>query len=179
MDIQVLDNLAVKISIGKGSIILEANMNYQQALLITHSKGADYLENSNKCVTWPGEYELSGVYVKGIESDDGATIFEVQVEGVNIVHSGQASVIKSETLDSLGNVDILILPMSDDSLDLDKAKNLVNALEPRVIIPVGPNKQSFLSENATDSLEQISKYTISKTKLPAENTEIICLEKMV
>lgn len=89
-------------------------------------------------VRGPGEYELRGVSVQGIDAGGGVTIMRVEVDEVRVVALGRLrGALSEETVDAIGHVDVLAVPVGGgDALNAVEAARLVNALEPAYVVPV-------------------------------------------
>ncbi len=88
-------------------------------------------------ISGPGEYEVRGVAISGLPSGQ-PTIMRVEVDDVRVVAVGALSrQLTEEEIDSLGHVDVLILPVGGgDGLDAASATKLTRAVEPAIVIPV-------------------------------------------
>ncbi len=148
--------------------------------------------------TRPGEYEVAGVVVTGIDSfhdnSQGSergknTIFHLMMDGLNIVHLGDLgqAELTEDQLAKIGAVDILLVPVgSVYTIDAKTAANIVAQLEPRVIIPMHykidglkfelEGVEGFLKEMGAEGVEALPKLSITKDKLP-EEPQVIVLTK--
>ena len=113
-------------------------------------------------INGPGEYEVSGVFIKGIpakskykspsttstssgQASSGSsseehinTIYTVSLEGMSLCFMGALSEkeLKAETKEAIDGVDILFVPIGGDGvLDSAGAHKLAVQFEPEVIIP--------------------------------------------
>jgi L-ascorbate metabolism protein UlaG (beta-lactamase superfamily) len=89
-------------------------------------------------VRGPGEYELRGVRVQGIDGGAGVTIMRVEIDDVRVVALGRLhGELSEETVDAIGHIDVLAVPVGGgDALNAVEAARLVNALEPAYVVPV-------------------------------------------
>lgn len=138
-------------------------------------------------VEGPGEYEISGVFIKASPSvsDYGGerlinTIYRVSLEGMNLCFLGALSDTKlsSEAKESLDGIDILFVPVN--TLGASEAYKFAVSLEPSIIIPMNFDEKSlksFLKEGASDSLKPIEKLTIKKKDLEGKQGEIVILSE--
>jgi L-ascorbate metabolism protein UlaG (beta-lactamase superfamily) len=143
----------------------------------------------------PGEYEVGGVFVRGIQTDivDGPkgkkeinTTFSILVEGVTIVHFGghEKSELSAEAKEAFPDIDILFLPIGGEgTLDGVGATKIATALAPKVVIPVcidgkkGKEELSkFLKEWGEKEAKAIPKYVLKKKDLEGKEGEVIILE---
>ncbi len=106
----------------------------------------------------PGEYDLKGVTVTGIPLKQGddttkdnkpryvtAELIEAEdIRILNLTHIREFN-MKEDDIDSLGEIDILILPIGGNSVMTAKdASKVVHEIEPKIVIP---------SHYATDGLK--------------------------
>lgn len=146
----------------------------------------------------PGEYEVSGVVITGIDSfhdNSGGTergkniIFHLLFDNLDIVHLGdlgQTKLTESQIAD-IGQTDILLIPVgSIYTIDSKQASDIVSQLEPRIIIPMHykieglkfelEGVDSFLKEMGAENVSPQPKLSITKEKLP-EEPQVILLAK--
>ena len=97
-------------------------------------------------VNSPGEYEVQGVFVYGIEAPrNGAkegtqephTIWRIEAEGISIAHLGAINrALTDKELESLPSIEVLILPVGGNAvLDSKEAAKIIERIEPRIVIP--------------------------------------------
>jgi L-ascorbate metabolism protein UlaG (beta-lactamase superfamily) len=145
----------------------------------------------------PGEYDIKGVMVQGIEtfhdSKGGAergknTIYRIGMDDLTIAHLGDLGhILTDEQLDQLDGVDILLIPVGGKyTIDAKMAVEIIGQIEPRLVIPMH-YKLSGAKEIALDPVEKFikelgvepkkeEKLKIAKKDLPAEGMELIILE---
>jgi L-ascorbate metabolism protein UlaG (beta-lactamase superfamily) len=99
-------------------------------------------------LTRPGEYEVKGVFVTGIQTWRGAgvkeeakeenTVFVFEFGELTVCHLGDLSrVLTQAQVESMPDIDILLVPVGGGgALDADKAAEVISQLEPRVVIPM-------------------------------------------
>ena len=124
-------------------------------ILISHNhkahNGADVLslkeENPHFIINTPGEYEIKGAIIKGIESFHDAkegserglnTIFTVDLEDIKICFLGDCgeNKFRPETKEAIAKIDILFLPISGPFITPKAAASLIGEIEPKIIIPM-------------------------------------------
>ena len=140
-------------------------------------------------VDGPGEYDLKGVFIWGIDSfhdnKDGKergvnTIFIIEAEGMRICHLGDLGQkeLTDEQLEKIGEIDILMIPVGGVyTIDSEEAATVINQIEPKIVIPMhykipGLNIkiqgiEPFLKEMGTEK-EVIEQLVIKKNDLPKE-----------
>lgn len=161
-----------------------------QIALYTHGQtNAATLSQNPFVLDTPGECETKNVITYAVGNSDGNLIFKVNAENISLVHVGKLTKKIDEALiDKLGTVDILMLPVGGEKeyLDIEDAADVVTAIEPRIVIPIGYQcdtepkalplsnfiKVLGLKPELTDK-----KIIIKKKDLPAAETKLMILEK--
>jgi L-ascorbate metabolism protein UlaG (beta-lactamase superfamily) len=113
----------------------------------------------------PGEIEINGIFIKGVETyhdnTNGEkfgknTIYVIDSENIRLVHLGNfgEKKIKDELLEKLGNVDILLIPISGKYLNqpVEDAIGIIKQIEPKIIIPM-----HYGNKQEKDGLEKFVK----------------------
>ncbi|MFA6295542.1 MAG: MBL fold metallo-hydrolase [Candidatus Paceibacterota bacterium] len=144
-------------------------------------------------VNGPGEFEVKGVFIKGLSSESGYdnekrinTIFSVNLEGMNICFLGAVNTpeLPSETDEAIDDVDILFVPIGGDGvLDAAKAYKLAVSIGPKIVIPIHYGDigskdalKVFLKE-AGENPKPEAKLTLKRKDLEGKEAEIVILEK--
>ncbi len=145
-------------------------------------------------ISGPGEYEVKDIFIKGFASKSNYggkerinTIYSVTLENMNLCFLGALSDINlsSEVKEALGDVDILFLPIGDDSvLDAGKAEKLSVEIEPKIIIPMHFGQvgikdalKKYLKEAGEDAVKPIDKLTIKRKDLEGKMGEVVVLSE--
>ena len=161
--------------------------------------GVDQVAHGDKkpfVITGPGEYEVKGVFIKGLASESMYdrkdsekplvnTIYTVSLENMNICFLGALNTpeLKNETVEALDEIDILFVPIGGEGvLDPAKAYKLAVSLEPKIIIPmhygdIGAKDalKIFLKE-AGENPSPMPKLTLKKKDLEGKKGDVIVLE---
>ncbi len=144
-------------------------------------------------VSGPGEYEVRGVFIKGLPSEsnyDGEkrinTIYTVSLEGMNICFLGAVNTpeLPKDTDEAIEAVDILFVPIGGAGvLDPAKAYKLAVSIEPKIIIPIHYGDigmkdalKAFLKE-AGDSPKPEQRLTLKKKDLDSKEADVVVLER--
>lgn len=129
----------------------------------------------------PGEYEVRDIFIKGFlskaEKEKINTIYTAQFDGINLCFlGGLSSELPEEALESLNDVDILFVPVSD-TLPADKAYKIAVSLEPRLIIPLGEDDgvKKFIKESGSANPDKLDKLTLKRKDLDGKEGEIVLL----
>ena len=103
--------------------------------------------NEKILITGPGEYEVSGVSIRGIaaqiygenKSTDHTTIYKLDVAGYRLAVIGRiAPKLSEDQLESIGIVDILAVPVGGNNYTLDahEAAGVTRQIDPKIVIPI-------------------------------------------
>ncbi len=170
-------------------------------VVVTHEhwdhNNADSIPEGAFVVRGPGEYEVKGVTISGIPTyhdnvggkERGQnTVYRIEMEDMRVCHMGDfgEEKMRPETLEVLGEVDILLIPVGGTyTIDAETAAEVVNAIEPKVVIPmhyaipgIKPklgDVSLFLKEMGAKAVEAQDRFTIKKKELAAEKTEVVVL----
>ena len=125
-----------------------------------------------------GEFEIKNNFIRGINENENI-IFLLETEEINIVNLGKIKHLENGLIDKLQNVDILMLSIDDDKID--KIMEIINQIEPRIIIPMNYKNLKdigkFVKKMNIDPKKTLDKLKINKKNLPQDGTEIITLDK--
>lgn len=145
----------------------------------------------------PGEYDVKGVFVKGIysfhDTSQGAerganTIYVIEAEDMKICHLGDfgEKELSSEQLDKIGEVDILMIPVGGIyTIDANEAVKIINQIEPKVVIPMHykipkltlklNSVDKFLEEIGTQK-ETLEEFSIQKKDLTEQEMKVVVMK---
>jgi L-ascorbate metabolism protein UlaG (beta-lactamase superfamily) len=147
----------------------------------------------------PGEYEVKGTMITGVptrlhtddpEARNTATMYSVAIDGVKVGLLGNIEPnLTDAQIESLGQVDILVLPVGGHGLTLDAtaAAKIISQLEPKYVVPTHyddgkthyemPQAQLevFLKEMGATP-EPVAKLRVTARDMPLE-TAVVVLER--
>ena len=144
----------------------------------------------------PGEYEVHDMLVTGIGSfhDDEKgvlrgrnTVFAIRLDELVICHLGDLGhALPAADLERLGDVDIVLVPISgaETNLSAAKAAEIIHQLEPKVVVPMSydPEIQKkdspferLLHELGVKELTPVPKLSVTRGSLP-ENVQVVALD---
>ena len=177
----------IKILKSKANIVLFGNKNSK-----VDTKKVD---DNFFLIDKPGEFEIRGIFINGIadkwikKGPKQNIFFFLEIEGVKILHLGEIShALDNGSLDKLSGIDVLMIPVGGgDNINTEKAIEIINEIEPRMIIPMNfkiPGLKEklnpvdkFAKEMGINPKEQTDRLKIDKRNLPQDNTEIIIMSK--
>lgn len=143
-------------------------------------------------ITGPGEYEIGGVFVTGIATQDDAdearnVLYLLDFEGLTVVHAGDLRQVPSQSqIEALGVVNVLLVPVGGGgSLTAAQAAEVVTMIEPNYVVPMHYQIPSlkipldeldrFLNEMGQSEVTTESSLRVTSTSLP-EETQLVVLE---
>jgi hypothetical protein len=161
----------------------------------SHMNGIETVSFGDKkpfSITGPGEYEVRGVFIRGMLSEssyDGEkrinTIYTINLEGMNICYLGAVNtpVLPKESDEAIEEVDILFVPIGGDGvLDPASAYKLAVSIGPKIIIPIHYGEigskdalKQFLKE-AGENPTPVPKLTLKKKDLEGKDADVVVLE---
>jgi L-ascorbate metabolism protein UlaG (beta-lactamase superfamily) len=174
------------------------------AVTISHNSpphnNVDVVEGDPKIFSWPGEYETKGIHFKLIHSFHNQKDDKEQLENnvtvinwanIRLCHLGaQGTKLTPEQLEQVGDVGILFVPVGGKGcLDPKKAKEVIEQIEPRVVIPMCYNTdgsklglgdlESFLSVMGSKVEEPVDTFIVKRSELPEDNSKLVVLNVSV
>ena len=158
---------------------------------------ASAVKGEAKVLSRPGEYEVNGVFITGIQTWRGSgargepkeenTVFVFEFGELTVCHLGDLSQVLSQAqVEALPDIHVLLVPVGGGgALDADKAAEVVSLLEPSLVIPMHYRTplvtlkldplSKFLKEmGATEQAPQET-LRVSRSQLPDE-TQVVVLE---
>jgi len=168
---------------------------FEKATAITLSQPKNQFKSpapETKLFNWPGEYETSGMYLMGVasfhnpkesEKQEENTIFKIECNGLRLCHLGRLGTKPTpEQLEQIGDVDVLFIPISgEDSIDTKKAKEVIEQIEPRLMIPMLYDEETlaaFLKEMGAVSAERLDMLSVKRSELPEEMSKVVVLRNV-
>ena len=126
-------------------------------------------------ISWPGEYNMNGVSVRGIGHDNGKQVsYVADPDHVRCAFlSDPVKDWSDKQIEAVGDIDVMVLPAADAKL----VQKLVDEFDPRVLILLpGKDKEALKSvEKVIGVKERVNEYKI-KGSLPAEGRQVVVLQ---
>ena len=144
----------------------------------------------------PGEYEIRGAFVTGIgtyhDTDKGATqgpntAFVIEMEEVRVCHLGDLGhTPTAQQVEEISGVGVLLIPVGGNTtIDEATAAEVVNLLEPAIVIPMHYQTEAtkdklasvdrFLQEMGAKDVEPLSRLSVTRSSLPQE-TKVVLMD---
>jgi L-ascorbate metabolism protein UlaG (beta-lactamase superfamily) len=207
MEIQYYGGNCIKVTTKKAAIVIDDNLKDLGASQIAKPTDIQLFTSriigsepkAKLTIDGPGEYEVSNISISGVavrahidEKDMlNATIYTIVADGVRIAVIGHVYPSLNENqLESIGVIDVLIVPVGGHGFTLDTvgALKVIKQIEPKIIIPTqyavkGLDYQvpAISLDDAIKGLIMEPKETVSKLKIKAtdllgEQAQLIVLE---
>lgn len=208
MELQYFGGNCVRITTKKATIVVDDNLAELGSKSVT--KPDDIVLNTNPelvkgatggrlVISQPGEYEVSNISIQGVAArahiDEAgttkATIFKVQADDIRMVIVGHIHPeLTDDELESIGTVDVLIIPVGGSGYTLDPvgALKVIKGTDPKIIIPTHYDDKGLkyevpqqelsvaLKEMGMEVTETVPKLKLKGADLP-EVTQLIVVEK--
>lgn len=156
---------------------------------------ASGVKGKNQVITGPGEYEIGGVFITGVQtnghkhsSDDPRnTLYVFDYEGVSVAHLGDLRRVPTQAeVEALGNVHVALVPVGGGGgLTSSKAIEVISLLEPGIVIPMHysipgcgiklAKVDRFLKEMGLGDIQAQPSLKITASSIP-EETRVVILE---
>ncbi|OGD62542.1 hypothetical protein A2160_05850 [Candidatus Beckwithbacteria bacterium RBG_13_42_9] len=170
--------------------------NYTEGVAPSQEGGKPFL------ITGPGEYEIKEVSIHGVslyhdnqkgEENGKTTAFVITAEEMVLCHLGDLGhTLTTRQQEIIGEIDVLFIPVGGGkSLDAGKAAEVVNQLEPKIVVPMHyktpdhaprfaklAEVDAFLKEMGT-AKKELDKLILSKSELEEKEMEVVVLENKV
>ncbi len=152
-----------------------------------------------KVIDGPGEYEIGGVFVTGIDLTSPTTsnktpsaeaknnVFVIYMDNIAVCHLGDLKHVPSQSqVEDMGSIDVLMVPVGGfNALNAAQAAEVISLIEPYVVIPMHyrlPDLQvkldpvdKFLKEMGITKPEIVANLKLTKAGLP-EETQVVLME---
>jgi len=147
-------------------------------------------------ITGAGEYEIGGVFITGVQTDDNGkkaadmprnTLYVFDYDGLNIAHLGDLRQLPTQAeVEALGSVHVALVPVGGGGgLNAAKAAEVISMIEPNIVIPMHYAHQAaqleldplakFLKEMGLTAHDTLPSIKITRSSLP-EETKVVVLE---
>jgi len=157
--------------------------------------GVALVKGEPKILSRPGEYEVKGVFVTGIqtwhrshdEHKEENVVFVFEFGDLNVCHLGDLSqVLTQAQVEALPDIHVLMAPVGGGAaLDADKAAQVISLIEPSIVLPMHyhtPQEtlkldplSKFLKEMGVAEHSPQESLRVTRSDLPQE-TQVVVLE---
>ncbi len=184
-------------SIGYSPLKLKADI-----VTVSHdAPGHNYAEavkGTSHVITGPGEFEIGGVFITGVQTDGAGsgkkakdevrnTLYVFDYDGLTVAHLGDLKQVPTQAeVEAMGTVNVALVPVGGGGgLSAAKAAEVVSLLEPNIVIPMHyatPDAKisldtlnKFLKEMGLSKQESQPSLKVTRSSLP-EETHVIVLD---
>jgi len=158
----------------------------------------DSVKGTLHIISSPGEFEIGGVFITGVQADGGGrgkkakddirnTIYVFDYDGLTVAHLGDLNQVPTQTeIEALGNVNVALIPVGGGGgMNAAKAAEVVSLIEPNIVVPMhystSESKVSleslnkFLKEMGLGKQETQNSLKVTRSGLP-EETHVVVLD---
>ncbi len=159
---------------------------------------ADAVKGTSHVITGPGEFEIGGVFITGVQTDGTGsgkkakdqvhnTLYVFDYEGLTVAHLGDLKQVPSQAeIEALGTVNVALIPVGGGGgLNAAKAAEVVSLIEPNIVIPMHystpdakvtlDSLNKFLKEMGLSKQEAQASLKVTRSGLP-EETHVAVLD---
>ncbi len=151
------------------------------------TQGAPYV------VTGPGEYEIGGVFITGIQTGKQKgpetaqnTLYVFDFDSLTVAHLGELDrPLTQAEIEAIGTVNVALVPIgSEHGLNAARAAEVISLLEPKIVIPMHyavsgdlslDSLSKFLKEMGVSEVAKQPSLKVTSAALP-EETQVIVLD---
>ena len=185
------DSLGITMAEEKADVVTVSNPN-------PNYSNVEGVGGDPRVIDGPGEYEIGGYYISGTATASRGgeqepsivnTIYTIRAEGVTICHLGVLSQpLSPGQTQRLNDTDVLIVPAGGGpTIEPAAAADLVNAISPRIVIPVHYATEevsaelqpvdTFLGQIGVSEVAPQPRLNVTATNLPKEQ-RVVVLQRM-
>lgn len=189
-------------SIGYDSLKLRSDI-----VTVSHDapghNNADAVKGTSHVIDGPGEFEIGGVFVTGVQTDGSGsgkkkskkdsegpvrnTIYVFDYDGITVAHLGDLKEVPTQSeIEALGTINVALVPVGGGSaLNAAKAAEIISLIEPNLVIPMHystpvskvslDNLNKFIKEMGLSKPEPQASLKVTRSGLPNE-THVVVLD---
>jgi L-ascorbate metabolism protein UlaG (beta-lactamase superfamily) len=158
----------------------------------------DAVKGASHVITGPGEFEIGGVFITGIQTDGAGaarkgkeqfrnTLYVFDYDGLTVAHLGDLRQVPTQSeVEALGTVNVGLIPVGGGGgLNAAKAAEVISLLEPDIVIPMHyatsaakvqlDSLNKFLKEMGLGKQESQPSLKVTRSSLP-EETHVAILD---
>lgn len=155
-----------------------------RAVLYTSEDGRQSdLLGDKVLINGPGEYEIGGVEINGVNGDDGNTVYKVVIDGFKVVVMGELKQeLNEKRVERIEEADILLAsPKLNGAAGYKTLKGLVKKWGVNYLIPITAEKESlvaFLDEADVEGMEPSESLKLEKIDDLPDGLEVKLLKPL-
>jgi L-ascorbate metabolism protein UlaG (beta-lactamase superfamily) len=191
-------------SIGYDSLKLRSDI-----VTVSHDapghNNTDAVKGISHVIDGPGEFEIGGVFVTGVQTDGSGsgkkkakakengtassrnTIYVFDYDGITVAHLGDLREVPTQSeIESLGTINVALVPVGGGgALNAAKAAEVISLIEPNLVVPMHystpvakvslDSLNKFIKEMGLSKAETQPSLKVTRSGLPNE-THVVVLE---
>ena len=127
---------------------------------------SDAVKGTSHIISGPGEFEIGGVFITGVQTDGSGTgkkakdqtrntLYVFDYDGLTVAHLGDLKQLPPQNeIEALGAVNVALVPVGGGGgLNAAKAAEVISLLEPNIVIPM-----HYATSDVKVSLESLNKF---------------------
>jgi len=151
-----------------------------------------------RVINGPGEYEIGGVFITGVATQQASgdkkkkvegknTLYVFDFDGITVAHLGDLDHVPTQAqVEEMGNVHVALVPVGGGGgLNSSQAAEVISLIEPAIVVPMHYKTEStdlkldplnkFLKEMGLGTVKTEDSLNVKKGNLP-EETHVVVLE---
>lgn len=171
MEVALLDKTSLRIKSKSSNFVVDPfekmTKTPADAIIVLSKDDLDFSRVSDYrvIIKSPGEYEVGGVKVSGIDID-GNTVYDLKVDNIAVILA--KSSFLSKVSEKLKEYDVVIC-----EVDSEINQGVITALEPRAVVLYGEKAEEAAKSLGKESTDVLQKYVVTEDKLPEEMQVIV------
>lgn len=131
---------------------------------------------SSKIVSWPGEYDFTGITVRAIGQEEGRQVsYACIAEGVRMAFVAAPVLTWADSdVERLGDIDVLVTAADDPK----KVTALVEAVDPRIVLLIktkGGDLPGVAKACGLAQLQPVNEFKVKHGSLPQDARQVVVL----
>jgi hypothetical protein len=187
MEIKYLGGKTVFLKGKKESVLVSpddglGNKNGARVIIYTNENdGRSHLDENRVFINGPGEYEVGGVEVSGVNGEDGNTVYRLVIDGFKVaVVGGLKQELGEKKIEKIEETDVLIVyPEVGSLIGYKMSKELAKKWGANYLIPISDNAEilsKFLDDADNEGLEAFGSLKIEKVEDLPDGLEVKLLK---
>lgn len=187
MEIKLLNKKTICIRGKKESILVnpvgeDKEKNGARIVIFTQENwGRADLDGDKVLINGPGEYEIAGVEVNGVNGEDGNTIYKIGLDGFKLVIMGELGQgLNEKRIEKIDEADVLIAPtIIGESQSFKLVKEWAKKWGANYLVPMSEsevNMRAFLDAADEEGLEEAESLKLEKVDDLPDGMEIKLLK---
>ena len=155
------------------SLLVDPPTNRKGGLVLLTESEAGNLDSDENEIKLPGEYEVSGIRVKGVSVDTSEKTVKVAYsalfDGIRLGFlNGIDKELSQNVLDSMGEIDILFVNIEKSELNSKEMSSFIKKIEPKIVVPTTDKGAKKLLEEFGQKGKAEEKLTLKAKDLNEE-----------